>query len=44
MDNQSLFRRSRARLALWYTGVMAVILGLSALASIARWCWPTGSP
>ena len=29
MDNQSLFRRSRARLALWYTGVMAVILGLS---------------
>ncbi len=29
MDSQSLFRRSRARLALWYTGVMAVILGLS---------------
>ncbi|WOD37306.1 two-component system sensor histidine kinase RppB [Nodosilinea sp. E11] len=29
MDSQSLFRRSRTRLALWYTGVMAVILGLS---------------
>lgn len=29
MDSQSLFRRSRARLALWYAGVMAVILGLS---------------
>ncbi|MEB3290743.1 MAG: two-component system sensor histidine kinase RppB [Leptolyngbya sp.] len=29
MDSQSLFRRSRARLALGYAGVMAVILGLS---------------
>lgn len=28
-SSQSLFRRSRARLALWYAGVMAVILGLS---------------
>jgi two-component Ni(II)/redox sensor kinase NrsS len=31
MNNQQLFRRSRTRLALWYAGVMAVILGLSGL-------------
>lgn len=31
MNSQQLFRRSRNRLALWYAGVMAVILGLSGL-------------
>ncbi|MEB3827204.1 two-component system sensor histidine kinase RppB [Phormidium sp. CCY1219] len=31
MNSHQLFRRSRARLALWYAGVMAVILSLSGL-------------
>ncbi len=31
MNSQQLFRRSRTRLALWYAGVMAGILGLAGL-------------
>lgn len=31
MNSQQLFRRSRTRLALWYAGVMAMILSLSGL-------------
>lgn len=31
MNSYSLFRRSRLRLALWYAGVMGVILSVSGL-------------